>query len=299
RGAALVRGSVLPFALIVSLAADLAITNSMSESNALPPSEYSVLTPRTDDPTVAFLRERIVRDGTRRDRVELLGLGYHWQNAAMSHGFEDVLGFNPVRGARYSSMVGAGDIALVGARRFPPSFPSYRSPLADILGLRFIVTGVPISEIDQRLKAGDLTEIASFGENRVYENPRALPRARIVPRAAPFDPSVVLRGFPEDFDPARLVLVDGPVPTRTSEGVARIVRYTSNLVEVETETVSGGIMVLADAWHPWWVARIAGQVIPIRRAYGVVRAVEVPAGKATVTFTFEPFAGALKQLTRS
>jgi hypothetical protein len=55
--------------------------------------------------------------------------------------------------------------------------------------------------------------------------------------------------------------------------------------------------VLADAGHPWWRARIGDRELPIRRAYGLVRAVEVPAGRATVRFTFEPVRGSLAQLS--
>ncbi|MFX6246325.1 hypothetical protein ABTF77_20715, partial [Acinetobacter baumannii] len=88
----------------------------------------------TGNTTVTLLKTSQVRDATRRDRVELIGLGYFWQNAAMVHGFEDTLGFNPVRSAAEAGLVGAEDIAsLPEQRRFPPAFPSYRSTLADIL----------------------------------------------------------------------------------------------------------------------------------------------------------------------
>ena len=291
-----------PGALAVVLAAvlviDLKVTNGPSESTALPPATYDVLDPATSNPTVTLIKARQVRDETRRDRVELIGLGYFWQNAAMVHGFEDTLGFNPVRSAAYAGLVGAEDIAaLPSQRRFPASFPSYRSPLADILGLRFIVTGVPINEIDKTLQPDALTLIARTNEAYIYENPHALPRVWLAPAAAPTPERLAETGFPAGLDPRDTVLVEGPVtPRRTAGGTARIRVYADTEVVVETDSTEGGMLVLADAWHPWWVARIESREILIQRAFGLVRAVAVPAGKVTVRFTFEPFAGALRQL---
>jgi hypothetical protein len=293
-----IKPSLLPFALVAVLVQDLAITNAPSESTALPPQTYDVLQPGSADPTLALLKARIVRDDTRRDRVELIGLGYAWQNAAMAHGFEDTLGFNPVRSRAYSVLVGAEDIAaLPNQRRFPPAFPSYRSPLADILGLRFIVSGVPINEVDKTLPADAFPLVARTADAFVYENTRALPRVWITPAVATTPPNLAAEGFPAGFDPRETAMIEGPPAPRRSGGTARIARYDNTEIIVETETTDGGTLVLADAWHPWWRARIGGAEVPIRRAYGLVRAVEAPAGRATIRFTFEPVAGVLAQVS--
>lgn len=287
----------LPVAVVALLTADLAITNAPSESTALPPAAYDVLTPGTRNETLATLRSLIVQDDTRRDRVELIGLGYPWQNAALAHGVEDTLGFNPVRSAAYATLVGAEDIAaLPDQRRFPPAFPSYRSPLADILGLRFIVTPVPL---DQRLTGAAIQLKARTAEAYIYENPRALPRVWIAPEALATPADLATRGYPEGLDPRTTVLLEGSLPpSRPAGGTARLVAYANTAITVETTTAEGGVLVLADAWHPWWRAEIDGRPVPIRRAYGLVRAVEVPAGRAIVRFTFAPVRGALAQAFR-
>ena len=89
------------------------------------------------------------RDDTRRDRIELAGLGFHWPNASLTHRLENTLGYNPIRLALYSQATGAEDhVGLPDQRKFTPLFPSYRSTLANLLGLRFIVTGAPIETMD-------------------------------------------------------------------------------------------------------------------------------------------------------
>ena len=290
--------AVLALVLAIVLIADLWMTNGPSESTALPPATYDVLDPGTTNPTVTLIKARTVRDDMRRDRVELIGLGYFWQNAAMVHGFEDTLGFNPVRSAAYAGLVGAEDIAaLPSQRRFPAAFPSYRSPLADILGLRFIVSGVPINEVDKTLTPDALPLIGRTNEAYIYENTRALPRVWLAPAAAPTPERLAETGFPAGLDPRDTVLVEGPVPPRRAAGgTARLLHYADTQVTVETDSTEGGVLVLADAWHPWWTASIAGQPVPIQRAFGLVRAVQVPAGKVTVRFSFQPFAGAVRQL---
>ena len=296
------RLAAAPFAaaMAVLLSADLRLTNGPSESTALPPSAYAVLEPQTRDPAIELIRSLTKRDETRRDRVEFIGLGYEWQNAAMSHAFEDVLGFNPVRSAAYANLVGAEDIAaLPNQRRFPPAFPSYRSVLADILGLRYVVTRGPVEDVDRRLPAGALALVAQEGDVRIYENPRALPRVWIAGSAVPTPPDLATTGFPSDLDPRQTVLLEGIFPrTGSAGGSARLLSYGNGHVTVATTTSDGGHLVLADAWHPWWRATIDGRAVPIRRAYGLVRAVEVPPGTATVRFTFAPVRGLLDQVTR-
>lgn len=293
-----IKGTLLSLALAAVLVQDLAFTNGPSESTALPLSTYEVLTPTSRNATLEAVRSRVVQTDTRRDRVEILGLGYPWQNVAMAHGLEDVLGFNPVRSAAVAGLIGAEDIAAqTDQRRFPPAFPSYRSVLADILGLRFIVTSKPVAEIDKALPPAALTLVQRTDEAFIYENTRAMPRVWIARIAEQTPADLATAGYRLDLDPATVVQLEGPLPApRASGGTARIVTYGNSGVTIETETAEGGVLVLADAWHPWWRASVNGTEAPVRRAYGIVRAVEVPAGKATVRFSFEPVRGALAEV---
>ena len=132
-------------------AVDLAYNNGPSSSTAQPPAIYEVLEPDTRNATIAILKSKVVADATRRDRIELAGLGFHWPNASLTHRLENTLGYNPVRLALYSEATGADDhVGLPDQRKFAPLFPSYRSTLANLLGLRFIATGAPIETIDPR-----------------------------------------------------------------------------------------------------------------------------------------------------
>ncbi|MCF3972011.1 hypothetical protein, partial [Pseudomonas aeruginosa] len=78
--------------------ADLGVNNGPNESTALSPQMYDVLDSRTKNDTIALLKQLTSQpEGSpRRDRVELLGMGFEWPNAGMVHGFDHTLGYNPL-----------------------------------------------------------------------------------------------------------------------------------------------------------------------------------------------------------
>lgn len=284
---------------------DLAWSNGPGGATALPTDHYEILEPHTHNETIATLK-RLVASGqsdTRRDRVELIGLGFHTPNASLTHSLENTLGYNPVRLALYSRAVGAGDTAgAPGDRKFTPLFPTYRAPLADLLGLRYIASGVPIGEIDSRLGHGDLNLVARTADAFIYENPRALPRVAYATRAetARFDEMLETgKGMDRDF---REVVLLEKLPVNATgtrrEGSARIVSYANTEVVVVAEGEDGGWAVLNDVWHPWWTATIDGVPVEIQRANVLFRAVALPPGRHVVRFRFRPVAGALEAFGR-
>lgn len=288
--------------IAVVLTADLALNNGPSTSSALPSAHYDVLEPATANETIALLKQAAVAGETHRDRVELAGLGFHWPNAAMTHRLETTLGYNPVRLALTSRATGAGDnIGSPAERRFTPLFPSYRSLLADMLGLRFIATGAPVAEIDRRLSPGGLKLLAETPDGWVYENEAALPRVLLATEArhADFARLVETGAWPE-FDARRTVLVEHPTGSTADRrpGTARIVAYGNNEVVMEAESPDGGFLVLNDIWHRWWTAEVDGRPVPLLRANVLFRAVEVGPGRTRVVMRFRPLAGLLRVGTR-
>jgi len=284
------------------MAFDLAVNQAPHISTALPPGLFDALRPNTNDETVRLLKARIAGAAApdRRDRVELIGIGYHWPNLGLVQGFDHVFGHNPLRLHSFQEATHAGDtVALASQRIFSPLYPSYRSAFADLLGVRFIATGVPVEQIDTSLKPGDLNFIARTRDAYVYENPRALPRVMLLTdwRLADFE-DLLHNGWP-DVDPRRTVLLKkAPVGFpggAVAGGSARLLRYANTEVVVEVEAPAGGILLLNDVWQPWWRADIDGADAEILKADVIFRAVVCPRGRHMVRFTFHPFAGAFAE----
>ena len=271
------------------MALDLAWNNAPHISTALPPDRFDALRADTKDETVQLLKARLAAAAApdRRDRVELIGIGYHWPNLSLAQGLDHVFGHNPLRLRSFQDATNIGDtVAIPSQRYFSALYPSYRSAFADLLGVRFIATGVPVEQIDTSLKPGDLDFIVRTKDAYVYENPRALPRVMLLTdwRTADFE-QLLQDGWP-DVDPRRTVLLKKapgsfpPDAAAAEGGSARLLRYANTEVTVEVEAPAGGILLLNDVWHPWWRATIDGADTEILKANVIFRAVVCPRGRA-------------------
>jgi len=285
---------------------DLVWNNAPNESTGLPPSRYDALRPQTRNETVALIKTKLAETfgPDRRDRVELIGIAYHWPDLALAQGFDHLFGHNPLRLHDFALATGVGDtVAEPRQRTFAPLFPSYRSTMADLCGVRFIVTGVPVERIDTSLRAGDLTPVAHTADAYVYENPRALPRVMVVPDYQIADFGDMIRNGWPDIDPRRTVLLEQPptvmpraADSKAVDGSARIRRYANTEIDLEVDAPDGGFLVLNDAWHPWWRAEVDGRPTDILKANVLFRAVQIAPGMHRVHFAFEPLQGAWEEL---
>lgn len=279
-------------------AIDLGVGNGFNGSSALPPGQYEAMEPDTRNATVRWLEARVAANesATRRDRVELAGLGFHWPNISMTHRLENTLGYNPVRLGITSRATGAEDhVGLPDQRKFSALMPSYRSPLADLLGLRWIATGVPIETIDKGLATGALPLRVRTPDAWIYENERALPRVLFATHAARADFGAMLRTgvWPAVDFHATVLLEDPPGADKRGRrpGTVAILATTNTRIEIEATSPDGGFVVLNDVWHPWWTATVDGARVPLLQANVLFRAVAVPPGRHRVVFEFRPLEG--------
>ena len=298
------RPVLVTLAIAGFLTADLIRNNGPNESTALPPAMFEVLRPRSQDPAIAFLKAKTaaVLPTDRMDRVELAAIDFHWPNASIIHRLHNTLGYNPLRDKRYAETVGAGDhVALADQRNFPPSFSSYDSPLADLLGLRYLATGVPLEKLDKRIQPGRLVEVLRTNAATIYENPRALPRVMFAPRAQKADFSEIVRSgqWPRtDFeDTVLLETFPAGAPSGNETGKVRIIEFSNIEVVVDVDSRDGGYVILNDPYHPWRRAYVNGSSAVLLRANVLFNAVALPAGRYTVTFRFRPLRGLFDTLT--
>ena len=159
------------------------------------------------------------------------------------------------------------------------------------------------------------------GQTRIYLNEGYFPRAFAVPQAIIVNNEeealVALQTHANDLD--RLVILEPdsagqlvslsanqPVSQSASQplflssensalstqpsalSTVLITHYGLNHIELTANLPEPGFVVLGDTYYLGWQARIDGKKTPVYRANSIIRAVYVPAGQHTITFTFRP-----------
>jgi hypothetical protein len=164
----------------------------------------------------------------------------------------------------------------------PPTTLASATPLSlkvlGMLGVRSLV-GQPG---DKRLPL----PVAYDGPDaRIYDNPRALPRAWVVPVARPAADQLAAVTAPA-FDPRReAVTEDGPAVSGTG-GTATITGSDDERVTLRTN--GSGMLVLSDTWYPGWHATVDGRDAKIERVDQMLRGVRLGPGAHTVEMSYRP-----------
>lgn len=68
----------------------------------------------------------------------------------------------------------------------------------------------------------------------------------------------------------------------------RLVSYEPNALKYEVYSEKGGTLVFAEIYYPGWLSYVDGKEVSHGRADYILRAMNIPAGKHTVEFSFEP-----------
>jgi len=61
-----------------------------------------------------------------------------------------------------------------------------------------------------------------------------------------------------------------------------------NEIRLEAQAEAASYLLLNDSWFPGWQATVNGRQVPIHRANLMFRAVQIPAGRSEVIFTYRP-----------
>lgn len=95
-----------------------------------------------------------------------------------------------------------------------------------------------------------------------------------------------------EVNPALTAVVDNKfkeqVKAQPSAGKIVLKSYDANRLVYETESETGGIVVFSEIYYPGWRSSIDGKEVEHGRADYILRAMNVPAGKHTIEFVFDP-----------
>jgi hypothetical protein len=121
--------------------------------------------------------------------------------------------------------------------------------------------------------------------------PNSLPRAYVASSVRASGPAEALGALAAGLDPRQVTLIEAHGASRAAEHPIRpaeLAAYSPDRVVLTSEAERSSWLVLTDTYYPGWKAKVNGRAVPISIANYIFRAVPVPAGKATVTLTYEP-----------
>ena len=133
---------------------------------------------------------------------------------------------------------------------------------------------------------------------QIYENPRALPRAWLVPKVEVVSAEEALRRIrgesEQPFNPRETALLelDDKVNPGLSQGKfeapaeARIVSYEPNGLAIETVTDRPAALVVSETSYPGWEATMDGRPTTIFTANYLLRGVVVPEGRHRIEMRY-------------
>ena len=253
-------------ALLIVVSFDLINHISGINGNARPIDFYKAQTAPSAEPVFAKVQQYLAsKDQSGAPwRVEILGLGPAVQNIAQVAGFHNLLGYNPIRLKIFEEHLAPNmQNSAARKRKFGDVMTSYDTPVTNQLGIKYIVSGAPLTKIDPTLEEGrfKLLDIMKYGNYtaHIYENAQAEPRAVILAQ-----------------DSAHVL------------GHANIISYKNTEIHIVAESLTGGRLVLRDFDYPGWVAEVNGVSTPITRHEKLFRTVNIQSGKNDVVFKFKP-----------
>ncbi len=224
------------------------------------------------DEVVSFLEKepgyfRVLPYQYRSDNYLML---YKIQNLAGEHG-------NQLQ--RYNEFIGAGQRRMVDFHNL--AFPNF----LNLVGAKFVISQSPLAMPDfKQVHQGNL---------RIYENTKVLPRVFVVFKYRVLSESNQILDTlrKPGFDPSQEVILEEEpkvgLSSDTLSGVAEIVSYTPNKVEVKAKLTQPGFLVFTDNYYPDWKVYVDGQLDKIYRADYTFRAVYLKTGEHQMEFVFD------------
>ncbi len=249
-------------ALLALTALELYLAHGDVNLQAEPPGGYFPMTP-----AVAHL----LNDPDENWRVSSEGLLPADGNAGLLFEIRDVVGNGPLHLAAYDTFI-----------EKVPEFRWWR-----MLNVRYVLT-------QRTLSHGGLLLVVDEGGRRLYQTFLGAQPAWIVHeyRLAPGQDAAVQMTAGDDLDPwsvAVLEAVPEPPPVLAGGAESLAIRhFSAQRIVLDVQLSAPGILVLSEIAYPGWTVRVNGRPAVPLRAYGILRALALPAGTWRVEWSYQP-----------
>ena len=189
-------------------------------------------------------------------------------------------------------VTGNGPLYVADYEKFLDTVPELR--WWQLLNVRYVLTR-------RLLNHGALRPVLDDGDRHLYQVSLGAQPAWIchdVRLVAGVEAAIQQTADPA-LDPLHTAILERapePVPQpATGPEEVRVVARGRQWLAAEVTLSAPGVVAFSEVWYPGWVVRVNGQRMPALRAYGVLRAIALPAGHFRAEWHYEPvpfYAGA-------
>ena len=227
-------------------------------------------------------------------------------NMHIPYRLESLEGYGAMYPIRISELIAAinNGRANVGPEEVYAEIKDYASPLLDMVNTKYFLTtkadkeGNPSmeGEISSEFKLEKFSLVFEDKTVVVLENKNAYPRAFMV-----YDWQVVKdqhellnKLLEKDYDFSKNVLLEEnvkiqkPDQANVSKPSVNYRKYSEQESVLEVATSSVGLLFISDTWFPGWKVYVDDEEVEIHLANYAFRAVEIPEGKHTIKFVYQP-----------
>lgn len=272
----LLRRRLSPVALALAIAAVVALDLGHFANGLQPMPPASILYPPT--PALTALRTHVGHDRIIGTALTLV------PDTSAVYGLRDVRGHDvPEPDSEYMRVFRLISPHEGGSFLRVPSMSAQGVKVAGMLAGRLVIQppGTPAPP--------GLAAVYRGADADVYANPYALPRAWVPPAtvAVPTDDAAFARIADPGFDPRAAAVVQGGGPAaRSGRGRVWFVDDRAERVVLGADMRTPGLVVLGDRAEDGWSVAIDGRRVPWEHVDSVLRGVQVPAGRHTITWSY-------------
>jgi len=227
--------------------------------------------------------EEILKDKSYYRVYDLQGA---FNDARTSYFHNSIGGYHGAKMRRYQELYDSGiakntQRLMLDAQQGAPQFNKYG--VLNMLNVKFIVYGTDKQSIIGNPQANGpawFVKELIVVDNATEELKKT---AEVNSREV-----AVVKSPQTSFDSQQLAVNTGPL-TVDSLAIITLVDHKPPYMKYESQSSANGLVVFSEIYYPkGWHAFIDGTEVTILRANYILRALEVPAGKHTIEFRFEP-----------
>jgi len=182
----------------------------------------------------------------------------------------------------YHVFNGQGSHRINELRKLARGGPLFTSPLLDMCAVNYYFSNYPLVEVP-----ANLVLYRKAKQLYIYKNLTAWPYFYLAKRVRGLKNGEHLRDVQRDT--AYVLEKDNvALSQKAGKGRVKLKSFSYGYMIFDYDSLQEEFLVVADAWHPFWKAKVEGWELPVLRVNEVFKGVRLPPGQHEFRLFFDP-----------